>query len=93
MVFEGDKEGMRMAANQVYYKSLRGLKNEEYKDSLGAKSYAKPLVSNLKLDSNNSIGKESKYEWQIVSRKKNKIPAAFKWATVFVAKIPLKAKV
>lgn len=44
MTFEGDKKAMRMMATQVHYKSLRGLKDEEYMDNLGAKSYAEVVV-------------------------------------------------
>lgn len=92
MALEGDKEGMRMAANQVHYTTLRGLKDEEYKDNLGAKSYVETLVGKMKVEADNGISKESVNKWHTISRRMNKVVKTDRWSTIFIEKIPLKAK-
>lgn len=40
----GDEEGLRMAVNQIHYKSIKGGKKVEYVDVLGARSYVKTFL-------------------------------------------------
>lgn len=49
-------------------------------------------IEDKKLEADSKINKESENGWQMVSRRKNKSIKINKWATIFVAKILIKAK-
>ncbi|KAK1388276.1 hypothetical protein POM88_016454 [Heracleum sosnowskyi] len=92
---EGDKEGIRMATNQIHYKSLRNLVGEEYKDIFNKRSYVQ-VPGAIK-----SGRLEKRYEddkgWQVVEYKKKKLVGSKDThkkddRTIFVAKIPLQAR-
>lgn len=40
----GDIEGLRIASNQIHYKSLKGRNDKEYDNNFGAKSYVDALL-------------------------------------------------
>lgn len=81
-----------MASNQIHYKYLKGQCEKEYEDVLGAKSYVEALIwARFKSLEGESM-EIKKYEWQTVSRRKVKNIKAKASATIFVAKIPVKAK-
>ncbi|KAK1382323.1 hypothetical protein POM88_020058 [Heracleum sosnowskyi] len=44
----GDKEGLRMASNQIHYNSLRNLKKKEYEYVFNSRTYAQALLNNGK---------------------------------------------
>lgn len=98
LVVEGDEDGITTTANQIHYKSLKNIKEEEYKDEFGAKSYVEAVLGARKeSDKKNMEGflrpeKENDKEWQLVSMKKNINEKIDGRATIFVAKIPRKAK-
>lgn len=47
LAFGGDLEGRRMAANQIHYKTLRGIAKKEYEDEMGAKTYVEALLGDM----------------------------------------------
>lgn len=73
-----------MAANQIHYKTLRGINKVEYEDKIGANSYIEAL---LKGEQKRKMF--SDYEgWKIVNYKKNKNSDKREpTGTIFVAKI------
>lgn len=83
----GDAERQRMAANQIHYKTLKGIVHKEYDDSLGDKSYVEALLRGNfeERKGNNSVDKEG---WKVVNyRKSKRYNQREPKGTIFVAKI------
>lgn len=89
MLEEGDREGIRMASNQLHYKSLRNRKEIEYQTDVPKRTYAQVV------EKESSKEETVEREWTTVeNRKKRKKPASKvdNKGTVFIAKIPILAK-
>ncbi|KAK1370195.1 hypothetical protein POM88_036287 [Heracleum sosnowskyi] len=95
LAMEGDNEGIRMASNQLHYKSLRNLKGEEYLDDFKMKSYDQALADE-KFKGKTERVLDSDKGWILVENRKKraklveklKIHPSSTVTTIFIAKIP-----
>lgn len=81
-----------MTANQKHYKSLKGRNEKEYENVLGAKTYVEALIGDERNRMNMEVIKDREEEWKLVSRRKASTDKTKEASTVFVEKLPLKAK-
>lgn len=76
-----NNDGMRMASNHIYFKSIKGLNKKEYDDEFDARSYVEALLGSTPKDASEN------YKGEFISRIKvrpikNKIIS-----TIFVPRI------
>lgn len=88
----GDVDGLRMDANQIHFKSIKGENKNKYDDALGARSYVEVLLgSESKVEY--VINKDNeKSEWKLVTKRKSRNVGSRLNSTIFVARILLLTK-
>lgn len=89
LVIKGDENGFTAAANQVHYKSLRGLNQKEYSDDFGDKSYVEAVLGARRIEKVDN--KNEDQDWKIVENRRtfNEKNELF-LLTVFMARLPEK---
>lgn len=90
MAVRGEEDGLTAAANQVHYKTLKGLNQKEYSDDLGARSYVEAVLGVRHQDKKKENEVDS--EWKTVENRRTfKERKELYLQTVFLAKIPANA--
>ncbi|WOH09103.1 hypothetical protein DCAR_0728558 [Daucus carota subsp. sativus] len=89
-LIKGEDDEWRVAGNQIHYKSMRNLSRKEYEENRETRYFVEALIGEAGKSVSGDQDRADDNGWTQVKRKKRS--SGKPGATIFIAKIPVKAK-